>query len=208
VSWASIVAVDPAAQQRTRIVNLRREPYDVYVGRGGRGMDGYFGNPFRGLHALQLYRRRFYDRIQSDPEFRRRVLALRGKTLGCFCKPRACHGDIIVAWLEAQPQEGETMKLDSKFTGIVQKVSTGDVVPDDQWIVFLATDKALVPTLQFYQQQCVELGAEAPQLASLGALIQRVVAWQQANPGKLKVADVKPSQGGAVLDSGPSGDVE
>jgi len=43
----------------------------------------------------------FYERLASDPEFRERVLALRGKTLGCFCKPRACHGDVIANYLEA-----------------------------------------------------------------------------------------------------------
>ena len=32
---------------RTRVVNIREEDYDVYIGRAGRGMDGYFGNPFR-----------------------------------------------------------------------------------------------------------------------------------------------------------------
>jgi hypothetical protein len=28
-------------------------------------------------------------------------LALRGKVLACFCRPRSCHGDVIVAWLES-----------------------------------------------------------------------------------------------------------
>ena len=32
---------------RTRVVNIREEDYDVYIGRAGRGMDGYFtGNTF------------------------------------------------------------------------------------------------------------------------------------------------------------------
>lgn len=30
----------------TRAVNLRHEPYDVYIGRAGHGQGGYFGNPF------------------------------------------------------------------------------------------------------------------------------------------------------------------
>ncbi len=27
------------------------------------------------------------------------VLALKGKTLGCHCKPAACHGDVIAEYL-------------------------------------------------------------------------------------------------------------
>lgn len=32
---------------RTRVVNIRKETCDVYIGRAGYGKDGYFGNPFR-----------------------------------------------------------------------------------------------------------------------------------------------------------------
>jgi len=81
--------------------------YDVYIGRAGHGQDGYFGNPFR-LEAgetrgstLEKYRKFFYNRLETDPEFRRRILALKGKTLGCFCKPYACHGDIIAEYLNS-----------------------------------------------------------------------------------------------------------
>ena len=91
----------------TRVVNLRREPYDVYIGRG-HGLNGTFGNPYDvrryGKEAMALFREYFYARVAVDDEFRARVLALRGKRLGCFCK-RAdgtgdCHGDVIAAWLE------------------------------------------------------------------------------------------------------------
>jgi hypothetical protein len=95
----------------TRVVNLRRESFDVYIGRAGNGQDGYFGNPFRmerphageRSRAVEKYREWFLERIERDPEFRRRVLELRDKALGCFCKPQACHGDVIVEWLEKQP---------------------------------------------------------------------------------------------------------
>ena len=92
---------------RTRVVNIREEDYDVYIGRAGRGMDGYFGNPFRlgaGMPrgaTLEKYREYFYRRIHADPEFKRRVEALQGKTLGCFCKPHPCHGDIIKEYLDS-----------------------------------------------------------------------------------------------------------
>lgn len=93
----------------TRAVNLRREPFDVYIGRAGRGFDGYFGNPYtletHGPRALELFRAYFEKRVSSDPEFRERALTLSGKRLGCFCKPRPCHGDIISAWVNSNATE-------------------------------------------------------------------------------------------------------
>jgi len=90
----------------TRVVNLRKSPYDVYIGRAGHGHDGYFGNPFplepgvqRGS-TLKRYEIYFYTRLRDDPEFERRIHQLHGKTLGCFCKPGRCHGDIIAEYLD------------------------------------------------------------------------------------------------------------
>lgn len=90
----------------TRVVNLYKEPYDVYIGRKGRGHDGYFGNPIvlkvgepKGS-TLIAYREYFYKRITEDSLFRSNILSLRDKTLGCFCKPNACHGDIIKEYLD------------------------------------------------------------------------------------------------------------
>lgn len=90
----------------TKVVNLYKEKYDVYIGRYGKGMDGYFGNPFKlkkgevSGSTLNKYREYFYGRVESDKEFREKVEGLRGKTLGCFCKPKPCHGDIIKEYLD------------------------------------------------------------------------------------------------------------
>lgn len=91
----------------TRVVNIYKESYDQYIGRAGKGQDGYFGNPFR-LNAgessgstIERYRKYFYERLQTDPEFKKRVHDLKGKVLGCFCKPYPCHGDVITEYLNA-----------------------------------------------------------------------------------------------------------
>jgi hypothetical protein len=90
---------------QTVVVNINKEQFDIYIGRAGRGEDGYFGNPFRtgsGISredAVQKFQKYFTERIQKDSEFKRRVLALKGKRLGCFCKPKGCHGDVIADWL-------------------------------------------------------------------------------------------------------------
>lgn len=73
---------------RTRVVNIRKEAYDAYIGRAGHGMDGYFGNPFRlepGMargDTLDRYRKYFYHRLGTDEEFRKRIEELQGKALG------------------------------------------------------------------------------------------------------------------------------
>ena len=90
----------------TRVVNIRKEQCDVYIGRAGHGEDGYFGNPYNGRSMrenIDSFRIYFYGRINSVPEFKRRVLELRGKRLGCFCKPASCHGDVIVEYLDREP---------------------------------------------------------------------------------------------------------
>lgn len=96
----------------TKVVNIKdsRVKYDVYIGRAGNGQDGYFGNPCklnklclvcglthyqRGetIKCFEVYARR---RIVQDEQYRNSVKGLRGKTLGCFCAPDACHGDVLV----------------------------------------------------------------------------------------------------------------
>ena len=99
-------------QQRTTVVNMHKDEYDVYIGRAGRGQTGDFGNPFDvrrfgRSNSLYRYHEYFLERIKNEPGFKEKVLALKGKRLGCFCAPRQCHGDIIVRWLEEQEQAWE-----------------------------------------------------------------------------------------------------
>ena len=78
------------------------------IGYGHWDTDGYFGNPFEigkdgtREEAIKKFREYFNKRIHDDPEYKQRILDLKGKHLGCFCKPLACHGDVIVEWLEQQ----------------------------------------------------------------------------------------------------------
>lgn len=89
----------------TKVINLRdaprgweHDPNYVYIGRAGRGHDGYFGNPFRlnneseRERVLDTFNGWMLGRIQSDPTYAARVTALAGKTLVCFCAPKLCHG--------------------------------------------------------------------------------------------------------------------
>lgn len=87
----------------TRVINIYKDRnYDEYIGRAGKGHDGYFGNPYKTenrAYNIKMFRAYFKARIKTDPEFKRRVHELKGKTLGCFCKPQDCHGDVYVEYL-------------------------------------------------------------------------------------------------------------
>ena len=93
----------------TTVVNKRLKSYDVYIGRSP-GPRGVFGNPYvigrdgTREEVLEKFRKYFLHRVDVDDDFRVQVLALRGKTLGCFCKPEACHGDVIAQWVDGQPE--------------------------------------------------------------------------------------------------------
>jgi hypothetical protein len=83
------------------------------------------------------------------------------------------------------------VKLDGKFHGIIAKNKDGSIVPQDQWIVFLAKDNAFPPTLIFYREQCRLAGAAMDQLRAVDEMINRVEAWRRANPEKCKTPDVQ-----------------
>jgi hypothetical protein len=91
---------------QTQVVNIKSGArYDVYIGRPGNGQDGYFGNPFRLQYGeprgatIERYKAYFYNRLELDAEFKRRIHELKGKTIACFCKPHPCHGDVIAEYL-------------------------------------------------------------------------------------------------------------
>jgi hypothetical protein len=85
-------------------------PSYVYIGRKGRGYDGKWGNPIiRNMQCPNCGRThtdnntlvRCYEDIlvrcvDLDPSY---LEPLRGKHLVCFCKPAACHGDVILRML-------------------------------------------------------------------------------------------------------------
>lgn len=91
------------------VVNKFKDSYDIYIGRGSP-----WGNPFPINDAvgdtrevvIEKYRQHLLAQVKSGAVTIRQLQALDGKTLGCFCKPKACHGDVIaraVAWAIKQP---------------------------------------------------------------------------------------------------------
>jgi hypothetical protein len=84
------------------------EKYDVYIGRGT-----LWGNPYQmgkegtREEVIEKFAYDFKRRFLKLPDkFDENIEKLRGKTLGCHCKPAACHGDVIANYLNAQ-DDGE-----------------------------------------------------------------------------------------------------
>jgi hypothetical protein len=86
---------------------------NVYIGRAGivfingerfPKKNSLFCNPFKidkdGTREEVL--QKFENYIQhklTDPLFKQEFLKLKDKTLGCWCKPDKCHGDILIKLL-------------------------------------------------------------------------------------------------------------
>lgn len=91
----------------TLVVNIHhRKPFDIYIGRPGKGQQSIWGNPFvlgkDGTREEVIAKYRAY--ILSRPDLLAQLPSLRGKRLGCFCAPRSCHGDVLVELLNRTQQ--------------------------------------------------------------------------------------------------------
>ena len=90
----------------TRVVHCQKAEYDVYIGRPtpeNNFEKTKWGNPFKigrdgtREEVLQKYR----EWISNQPELLNDLHELRGKTLGCWCKPDNCHGDTLASLADA-----------------------------------------------------------------------------------------------------------
>lgn len=78
---------------KTRVVNVRNARFDVYIGRGSKWGNPYrMGNKATREFVIAKYRERMLKRPDLMEACRRE---LKGKVLGCYCKPQACHGDVL-----------------------------------------------------------------------------------------------------------------
>ena len=66
-----------------------------------------FGNPFHigpeygnGEEVIEAYKQWFYARIEIDSDFEKAIKSLKGKTLGCWCSPKPCHGDVLIELIQ------------------------------------------------------------------------------------------------------------
>jgi hypothetical protein len=83
------------------------------------------------------------------------------------------------------------MKLDAKFYGEVRKIKDDSIVPDDEYVVFLAKDNAFALVLPIYRQTCIALGCDDEQIAAIERMMDRLTSWRADNLDRLKNPDAK-----------------
>lgn len=76
-----------------KVVHCKKEPYDIYIGRPSK-----WGNPF--VIGKDGSRKEVIDKYQqyilNNQQLLNDLHELKGKTLGCWCYPKPCHGDILL----------------------------------------------------------------------------------------------------------------
>lgn len=76
-----------------KVVHCRKEKFDVYIGRGSK-----WGNPFvidkdgTRKEVIEKYRKW----ILKNDDLLKDLHELKGTILGCWCGPKACHGDVLI----------------------------------------------------------------------------------------------------------------
>lgn len=82
---------------RTEVVHKRNAgPDAIYIGRPSR-----WGNPFvvgqdgTRQQVIEKYREHLWVLIKNGDITLDDLMSLRGKQLACWCKPQACHGDVL-----------------------------------------------------------------------------------------------------------------
>ncbi len=83
----------------TTVVNLRYQDYDVLIDRRTK-----WGNPFvedrHGTREEVIKKYREWITQGEGKHLLKDLHELKGKRLGCWCKPFPCHGDILVGLIE------------------------------------------------------------------------------------------------------------
>lgn len=106
-----------------KVVNLRKIGYDnlkewiddkennVYIGRKGivfinkqrfPTTDSVFANPFKinesctREQVVEQYEIYIRNKLKDDPSLMNTLKSMKGKTLGCWCSPELCHGNVLI----------------------------------------------------------------------------------------------------------------
>jgi ribA/ribD-fused uncharacterized protein len=80
------------------VVNIKNATYDVYIGRGS-----IWGNPFRiGEYTREQSIEKYRQYAHESAIIKSNLHKLKGKVLGCYCKPLACHGDVLIEMLKGE----------------------------------------------------------------------------------------------------------
>lgn len=87
----------------TTVVNkYHKVPFDVYIGRGSP-----WGNPYPiGEDSRETVIRKYEEYLRANRKLLERLEELQGRSLGCYCAPAPCHGDILAAFVDSIVKTG------------------------------------------------------------------------------------------------------
>ena len=102
------------------IVHCNKQSYDVYIGRPSK-----WGNPYTHIadkHTLAKFIvptrdeaiMKYLEWITKGEgkHLMKDLHELKGKVLGCWCKPKSCHGEVLYKLVEKfYPDEKEKQKI-------------------------------------------------------------------------------------------------
>jgi hypothetical protein len=75
-----------------KIVHCEKEDYDIYIGRESKwGNPFYIGKDGTRKEVINKYR----NYILTNKYLMSCIYELKNKTLGCWCSPKPCHGDVL-----------------------------------------------------------------------------------------------------------------
>lgn len=85
-----------------KIANIKKkEPFDLYIGRQNKWLNlegSKWANPFpmKNEGMRQEVLNNYENYIIDTPELFWALNELEGLTLGCYCSPKKCHGDVLI----------------------------------------------------------------------------------------------------------------
>lgn len=105
----TVVNISKKVLNENGIENLEEwleNPNNVYIGRNmSFYVKGAVGSKWQNKHKVKALGidkclREYENDIKCNPDLMSSLCELKGKTLGCWCKPNKCHGDILVKLIE------------------------------------------------------------------------------------------------------------
>ncbi len=91
-----------------KVVHCKKSQYDVLIDRTSK-----WGNPFvigvDGTRSEVI--QKFRDWAINNKKFMESLDELDGKVLGCWCKPEACHGDVILELIKIRKRQQNITSL-------------------------------------------------------------------------------------------------
>lgn len=80
----------------TVVVNVKKVPHHIFIGKQSKWYNPYTAKQYGREKSNELYR----EHLEKDPLLLWSLWELDNKILGCHCKPKLCHGDVVLEKLD------------------------------------------------------------------------------------------------------------